>query len=99
MTPHARRVCSLYRKALRTSLDWIVVRDTWRQAACFIRLRIEENRHVTDPKIAKQLTDNFAKELEHYTHPDPFIAPASPGGNLWERNKLWDNAPPKELLK
>ncbi|KAJ1656598.1 hypothetical protein IWQ61_003861 [Dispira simplex] len=98
-TPHTKHICSLYRQALRSSLSWIVERGMWRQAAVSIRLRIEENRNVTDPRAIQYLTNKFQKEIEFFTHPEPFIPPSAPGGNLWERNKLWENRPPPELLK
>ncbi|KAJ1989117.1 hypothetical protein H4R33_002187 [Dimargaris cristalligena] len=99
LTPHTKQVCGLYRQALRSTLDWIVERDQWRQCAVSIRLRIEENRHVSDPRAVAHLLKNFRAEVAELAHPEPYRPPSAPGGNLWERNKLWENGPPPELLK
>ncbi|KAJ1916043.1 hypothetical protein IWQ60_008230 [Tieghemiomyces parasiticus] len=98
MNAHTRHICRLYRQSLRTSLDWIVERDQWRQCAVSIRLRIEENRYVADPKAVAMLTRNFEQEVKENAHPDPYRPPSAPGGILWERNKLWENKEQEKLL-
>ncbi|KAK6527872.1 hypothetical protein TWF281_009140 [Arthrobotrys megalospora] len=57
----ARIVPSLYRRALKTSLDWTVRRDIWRPQALAIRQLFEANRDVRAPKQLQvvPLSDTF----------------------------------------
>lgn len=41
---------SLYRRALKLSLDWAVHRSVWRGQALYIRSLFEANRNVADPR-------------------------------------------------
>ncbi|KAK6360760.1 hypothetical protein TWF730_006884 [Orbilia blumenaviensis] len=50
MSTPVRIVPSLYRRALKTSLDWSVRRDIWRPQALAIRQLFEANKDVRAPK-------------------------------------------------
>ncbi|KAI9592804.1 hypothetical protein BDF19DRAFT_341263, partial [Syncephalis fuscata] len=83
---HVARVKSLYRRALKTSLDWYLTLDTWRPQALKIRDRFEANRNVATLREAEQLCVQAEKELKEYQHPDPYKPPLAPGGTKWERS-------------
>ncbi|KAG2013271.1 hypothetical protein CC2G_010201 [Coprinopsis cinerea AmutBmut pab1-1] len=83
---HRRHVQSLYRRYLKTALDWTVRRDLWRPQALSIRAEFEKNRHVTDPRALAQILQAAEERLAIFKHPDPYICPTAPGGTKWERN-------------
>ncbi|TFL05872.1 NDUFB9, NADH-ubiquinone oxidoreductase [Pterulicium gracile] len=83
---HRVYVKSLYKRYLTNALDWTIRRDMWRQQAASIRAEFEENRHVRDPRALAAIFAKAEAELQNRRHPDPYIAPAFPGGTKWERN-------------
>ncbi|KAK9457648.1 hypothetical protein V1511DRAFT_494203 [Dipodascopsis uninucleata] len=83
---HVATVSSLYRRALRLSLNWAVRRDIWRPQALAIRARFESNKNVTEPRKIQDLIASAEKELAVNRHPDPYIPPQRPGGTKYERN-------------
>merc|ERR1711939_612000 len=83
---HKRYVQLLYRRALKSSLDWYIRRDLWRDRAIEIRVAFERNRHVRDPRAVAQLLREAEKTVEALSHPNPYRAPFSPDGTKWERN-------------
>ncbi|CCJ29776.1 unnamed protein product [Pneumocystis jirovecii] len=91
---HRSRVLSLYRRALKLSLDWCIRRDIWRIEALKIRSRFESNRNICDPWRLSVILEETEAILKKYKHPDPYIVPTSPGGSKWERN-----IPPTAHLK
>lgn len=48
---------SLYRRALKLSLDWSVHRELWRGQALYIRSLFEANKDVRDPRQQKVRQD------------------------------------------
>jgi hypothetical protein len=44
---------SLYRRALKLSLDWAVARDVWRSQAVYIRGLFDANKGVSQPRQQK----------------------------------------------
>ncbi|PFH51329.1 hypothetical protein AMATHDRAFT_59412 [Amanita thiersii Skay4041] len=85
-TAHRLYVKSLYKRYLNNALDWTVRRDLWRPQALQIRAEFERNRNVTDPRALAAILAQAEAELASKKHPDPYIAPAAPGGTKWERN-------------
>ncbi|CAG8827916.1 21570_t:CDS:2, partial [Racocetra persica] len=83
---HKRYVSSLYRRALKTSLDWCVDREAWRRKAIEIRARFDANKNVNSIKHLRALLEDAENELEKYRHPDPYRYPTAPGGTKWERH-------------
>ncbi|CAD6505064.1 BgTH12-00563 [Blumeria graminis f. sp. triticale] len=79
-------VSSLYRRALKLSLDWAVHRHLWRGQAMYIRSLFEANKNVHDPRRQKALFQETEDLLETWKHPDPYIPPSAPGGSKYERN-------------
>ncbi|KAF8461126.1 hypothetical protein BDZ91DRAFT_737893 [Kalaharituber pfeilii] len=77
---------SLYRRSLKLSLSWCVRRDIWRQHAVQIRHLFELNRHVSDPRIIRDLLADTEAVLEKWKHPDHYLPPTAPGGSKYERN-------------
>ncbi|KAF3918388.1 hypothetical protein ABW20_dc0102346 [Dactylellina cionopaga] len=75
-----RIIPSLYRRALKQSLDWSVRRDIWRPQALAIRQLFEQNKDVREPKQLKALITEAESQLEKWKHPDPYIPPTAPGG-------------------
>ncbi|KAI7880169.1 hypothetical protein K492DRAFT_162919 [Lichtheimia hyalospora FSU 10163] len=83
---HRLHVQSLYKRALKTSLDWYIQRDLWRQKALDIRAQFERNKNVSNPKEIQLLLKNAEKELQSWAHPDPYKPYLGPDGTKWERN-------------
>jgi NADH dehydrogenase (ubiquinone) 1 beta subcomplex subunit 9 len=77
---------SLYRRALKLSLDWTVHRHLWRGQALYIRSLFEANKMVTDPRKRRALLAETEKLLDEWKHPEPYIPPTAPGGSKYERN-------------
>ncbi|CAG8627792.1 7073_t:CDS:2 [Funneliformis caledonium] len=69
---HKQYVTSLYRRSLRTALDWYVDRSAWRPVALEIRARFEANRNVASLQELRKILLDTEKELENYSHPDPY---------------------------
>ncbi|KAF4594473.1 NADH dehydrogenase (ubiquinone) 1 beta subcomplex 9 [Ophiocordyceps camponoti-floridani] len=81
-----REALSLYRRALKLTLDWAVQRQIWRGQALYIRSLFEANRNISDPRQRKALLAETEKLLDSWKHPDPYIPPTAPGGSKYERN-------------
>ncbi|PQE13288.1 hypothetical protein CJF31_00008288 [Rutstroemia sp. NJR-2017a BVV2] len=83
-------VSSLYRRALKLSLDWCVNRNLWRGQALYIRSLFEANKHINDPRQQRASSLALYKETEDllmkWKHPDPYRPPTAPGGSKYERN-------------
>jgi NADH dehydrogenase (ubiquinone) 1 beta subcomplex subunit 9 len=83
---HKQYVASLYRRSLKTSLNWYVDRALWRPVALKIRARFEANRNITSTQELRKVLLAAEKELEENYHPDPYKYPTAPEGTKWERN-------------
>ncbi|KAF3430048.1 hypothetical protein E2986_08880 [Frieseomelitta varia] len=77
---HTRKVCSLYKRALRAIEDMNIERHEYRYNAVLLRQRFEENRNIKDLRVAKELLLAAEEELFQNKHPDPSIFANSPGG-------------------
>lgn len=73
VTGHMLQVMRLYRRALKTSLDWTIDRQAWRREAMIIRHRFEERRRLTDAAAIRLAISEAEAELEKHKHPDPYI--------------------------
>jgi len=96
----AKVVSSLYRRALKLSLDWSVRRDLWRPQALAIRQLFDANREVREPRQLKKLISQAEADLEKWKHPDPYLPPTAPGGSKYERNlpcPILTSPPPMDL--
>mmetsp|Transcript_19532 Transcript_19532/g.48034 ORF Transcript_19532/g.48034 Transcript_19532/m.48034 type:complete len:117 (+) Transcript_19532:41-391(+) len=83
---HRRRVCSLYRRALKLSYNWAVDRRLWRLKATRIQAEFRRNAVETNAKRVAALVAHVESELERHAHPDPYIHPYRPGGSKYQRN-------------
>ncbi|KAE9994564.1 hypothetical protein EG327_008077 [Venturia inaequalis] len=83
---HQARVFSLYRRALKLTLDWSVHRHIWRGQAMYIRSLFEAQKNVREPRQQKALIEETEALLEKWKHPDPYRPPTAPGGSKYERN-------------
>lgn len=83
---HKQRVCTLYYRALKTQLSWVVSREAFNEVARDLRNQIEAHRHEADPRRINILVSKFEDRLKQYAHPDPYTLPTDPGGTKWERN-------------
>ncbi|QIX00179.1 hypothetical protein AMS68_005696 [Peltaster fructicola] len=79
-------VLSLYRRALKLSLDWTIHRNLWRGQALYIRDLFEANKHVSEPRQQRIIIEQTQDLLEKWKHPDPYRPPTAPGGSKYERN-------------
>jgi NADH dehydrogenase (ubiquinone) 1 beta subcomplex subunit 9 len=69
---HKAYVQSLYRRYLRSSLDWCIRRDIWRDRAIEIRAEFERNRHIANPRELGRLLQQAEEQLKAHGHPDPY---------------------------
>ncbi|KIW00940.1 uncharacterized protein PV09_07680 [Verruconis gallopava] len=83
---HKAVVLSLYRRALKLSLDWSVHRYIWRGQAMYIRSLFETKKDVRDPRLQRAIIAEAEELLEKWKHPDPYRHPTAPGGSKFERN-------------
>ncbi|EHL00040.1 putative NADH dehydrogenase [Glarea lozoyensis 74030] len=79
-------VASLYRRALKLSLDWAVHRYVWRGQAMYIRSLFEANKKIQEPRQLRALFQETEDLLQKWKHPDPYRPPTAPGGSKYERN-------------
>lgn len=70
---HVRKVCSLYRRSLKLSLDWQVQRHIWRCTAMAIRELFNEHRHERDPIKIDRLLRATEYLLWKKRHPEPYV--------------------------
>ncbi|XP_017879509.1 NADH dehydrogenase [ubiquinone] 1 beta subcomplex subunit 9 [Ceratina calcarata] len=82
---HARKVCQLYKRALRTLESYHVKRVDYRYEAVLLRQRFEENRNIVDARVAKQKLLEGQEELFKKQHWEVWQFPNSPGGICYER--------------
>ncbi|EKX36598.1 hypothetical protein GUITHDRAFT_155205 [Guillardia theta CCMP2712] len=92
---HKARVCRLYRRAIKTLMDWVVDREVLSEQAIQVRNQIERHRHEPNIAYAEDLLKAGEARLKKYAHPDPYILPEMPGGTKWQRNlpvphEIWD---------
>ncbi|XP_078161067.1 LYR family of Fe/S cluster biogenesis protein [Carex rostrata] len=80
------RVRSLYRNALKDTLNWAVHRHLFYQDASELREKFEANRHVQDLDAIDRLIDDAEVHYRNFQHPDPYIVPWAPGGSKFTRN-------------
>ncbi|KAM7265001.1 hypothetical protein ACFE04_002684 [Oxalis oulophora] len=80
------RVRTLYRRALKDSLNWAVHRHIFYQDADTLREKFETNRHVDDLDTIDRLTEEGEASFNKWRHPDPYIVPWAPGGSKFCRN-------------
>jgi len=82
---HRERVCSLYKKALRTIESYIVLREEYRYRAVLLRQRFDQRKVEKDMRIAQKLVEDGEEELFQCQHPIPFQYQYSPGGSAYNR--------------
>ncbi|XP_076628495.1 NADH dehydrogenase (ubiquinone) B22 subunit [Colletes latitarsis] len=82
---HSRKVCSLYKRALRCIEDWNPRRTDFRYHAVLMRQRFEENRHIPDARVAKQLLLDGEEELFQAQHWQPMKFTYSVNGIAYNR--------------
>ncbi|KAI9145075.1 hypothetical protein BKA69DRAFT_1122012 [Paraphysoderma sedebokerense] len=92
---HTTYIKSLYKRCLRSSLDWSVRRNIWRQEAMKIRYQFEENRNVTNPMLLEEIISETEKKLADFAHPEPYRFITSPSGSKYNRNP----AVPKHIVE
>merc|ERR1712139_248556 len=86
-TPHAVRVCRLYRGAIRCIKDWSVNRfDILEVELPKLRAQFDANKELANAAMAESLVLAGERRLTEMTHPDPYIRPERPGGTKWQRN-------------
>ncbi|XP_066954142.1 NADH dehydrogenase [ubiquinone] 1 beta subcomplex subunit 9 [Macrobrachium rosenbergii] len=85
---HTRKVCSLYKRALRNIEAWYDRRPMYRYRAVLLRARFDENRDVKDLRVAQQLLEEGEKELFSLIHYQPKKFTLSPGGVAFDREVL-----------
>ncbi|CAO1406825.1 unnamed protein product [Diamesa serratosioi] len=85
---HSRKVCGLYKKALRNLESWYDRRNVYRYQAVMMRARFDENRNERDFRKAQDLLSGGEKELFENQHPQPRKFANSAGGVAFEREVI-----------
>jgi len=83
---HRERVCSLYKKSLRTIESYLNHRQEYRYRAVLLRARFDENKDILDMRKAVEVVQAGEEKLWEYQHPIPFQYQYSPGGSAYNRN-------------
>lgn len=81
-----QRVRLLYRRALKHTRDWAVIRDLFYIEADKRRAEFEANKNEVDIDTIDRLILKGEERLAKQQHPDPYIIPWAPGGSKWTRN-------------
>jgi len=69
---HTLRVCGLYRRALKTTFNWVVDRETFIAEAIDLRKQFEANRHVRSAPLIEKICSDAEADLVKFKHPDPY---------------------------
>ncbi|CAL7950257.1 unnamed protein product [Xylocopa violacea] len=85
LVSHSKKVCSLYKRALRMLTAYYTARHHFRYEATLMRHRFDLNRDIRDVRFAKQLLLEGEEELFENTHYAERKFPESPGGVAYER--------------
>ncbi|KMZ62370.1 NADH dehydrogenase 1 beta subcomplex subunit 9 [Zostera marina] len=80
------RVRILYRRALKDTLNWVVHRRFFYEAADDLRQKFEANKHLEDLDTIDRLIGEAEASYNKWRHPDPYIVPWAPGGSKFTRN-------------
>ncbi|XP_063992561.1 NADH dehydrogenase [ubiquinone] 1 beta subcomplex subunit 9 isoform X1 [Diachasmimorpha longicaudata] len=82
---HARRVCSLYKRAYRNLESWYSMLEDFRYEAVLLRARFDANKDIKDLRKGKELLNAGEEELWSCMHPAPMYFAGSPGGCAYDR--------------
>ncbi|XP_032670869.1 NADH dehydrogenase [ubiquinone] 1 beta subcomplex subunit 9 isoform X2 [Odontomachus brunneus] len=85
LTTHSRKVCSLYKRALRCLADWYHKTDELRYQSVLMRERFDKNKDVKDMRHANNLLQEGEKELFSNQHYQPIKFANSIGGCAYGR--------------
>ncbi|XP_049790413.1 NADH dehydrogenase [ubiquinone] 1 beta subcomplex subunit 9 [Schistocerca nitens] len=85
LVSHTRKVCSLYKRALRNLESFYDRRPAFRYQAVLLRHRFDENRNVKDMREARVLLEEGERELFMKQHYQPKKFARSPGGVAYAR--------------
>ncbi|KAL6504913.1 NADH dehydrogenase [ubiquinone] 1 beta subcomplex subunit 9 [Orobanche hederae] len=92
------RVRTLYRRALKDTLNWAVHRHLFYHDADALREKFEANRQVVcylhillvalqeDIELIDKMITAGEASYNKWRHPDPYIVPWAPGGTKFCRN-------------
>ncbi|XP_011310871.1 NADH dehydrogenase [ubiquinone] 1 beta subcomplex subunit 9 [Fopius arisanus] len=83
---HSRKVCSLYKRALRNLEAWISMHEQYRYEAVLLRARFDENKDLKDLRKGKELLLAGEEELWQCLHPAPIYFAESPEGVAYQRD-------------
>ncbi|KAK0183262.1 hypothetical protein PV327_001321 [Microctonus hyperodae] len=88
LVTHARKVCSLYKRAVRNLEAWHTLFTDFRYEAVVLRARFDKNKDIKDLRVAKELLKKGEDELWDCLHPQPLCFPESVGGCAHEREVI-----------
>ena len=72
-SPHALRVCKLYRRILKEQQSWVGDRLLWNEIALNTRNAFKAQKTVSSKK-AEFLVKDAEEQLEYWRHPNPIIS-------------------------
>jgi len=82
---HSQRVCRLYKRALRQTLDVSFDHAAFRFAATVLRARFDETIPEKDMRVQTARLNDAEVELRAAFQPDPSIFKNDPGGICYRR--------------
>ncbi|XP_015605725.1 NADH dehydrogenase [ubiquinone] 1 beta subcomplex subunit 9 [Cephus cinctus] len=94
LVTHARKVCSLYKRALRNLESHCDTRPEFRYLAVLMRDRFDKKVNIKDLRLAKHYLEKGEEELFEFAHYQPKVFANSPGGVAYEREVI----PPDWIL-
>jgi len=80
-----RHICHLYKRSLNLARNYFEP-FAWFRAAYVIRHHFRENMNESDPRRIDQLVRGAEDVLDVVFHPEPYVAPHSRGGAVYQRN-------------
>uniref|UniRef100_A0A1B6CL42 NADH dehydrogenase [ubiquinone] 1 beta subcomplex subunit 9 n=1 Tax=Clastoptera arizonana TaxID=38151 RepID=A0A1B6CL42_9HEMI len=86
ITSHSRRVCKLYKRALRELENYYHYRPQLRYEATLMRARFDQNRNIKDPEKARKLLEDGEREVFKTAHYQPKVFPNQIGGIAYGRD-------------
>ncbi|XP_077302641.1 NADH dehydrogenase (ubiquinone) B22 subunit [Arctopsyche grandis] len=88
LVSHQRRVCQLYKSALRNAESFMSNRHLYRYQATLLRARFDANKNEHDMIKARKFLTDGEEELFQRQHGIPRKFPHSPGGVAFEREVI-----------
>lgn len=82
---HRARVRSIYKKVLKTHLEYLIQRNMWYEAVVDTRAKFEAERYETNPHRIEALLTDLEERWEKQQHPNALLLPWQKGSSFYTR--------------